>query len=347
MSPIVLGIAGAMLTDEERTMIRQVGPAGFILFARNIVDPAQLLALTTDLCAVTGRADLPVMVDQEGGPVARLRPPHWPAFPGAARFAAAYREAPMTAIQAARANGEALGHVLASVGITMNAAPVLDLGHVDTEAGLAARTLGADPLSVAALGRALVEGMASAGVVSILKHLPGQGRATVDAHRARPVVTATADALAIDLAPFRRLAGQGAPAAMIGHVVYTAWDAARPASQSPVVIDRIVRGAIGFDGLLLSDDLHMDALAGPIEERAVAAIAAGCDLALCCHVAPAEALRIAARLGPMTTLAERRLARAVMAKSRPGDAGEAIARRDTLLAASNVADRLAMPGGNA
>ncbi|MDP1025644.1 beta-N-acetylhexosaminidase [Sphingomonas sp. KR1UV-12] len=347
MTPIVVGIAGPLLSPDERRMLAEVDPAGVILFARNVVDPPQLRALTAALRAATDRADLALLIDQEGGPVARLRPPLWPAFPAASVFADAYARAPMTAIQAARANGEALGHVLAAAGITMNAAPVLDLTHAGADPVLADRTFGSDPLQVAALGRAWVEGMATAGVVAIVKHLPGHGRATVDPHHALPVVTPDAEALAADFAPFRRLSSY-AVAGMVGHVVYAAWDPERPASLSPTVIGQVVRDTIGFDGLLLSDDLHMGALSGGMAERAAAAIVVGCDLALCCHATPTDVRAIAARLGPIAPAAAARLARAT--PSRPDavvDPGEAIARRDTLLSASNLSVRLAMPGGNA
>ncbi len=349
MTPIVLGIAGPVLAPDERAAIVRVQPAGVILFGRNVVDPVQLRALTDDLRDATGRSDLAVMIDQEGGPVARLRPPHWPAFPAGPLFAAAYARAPMTAIRAAHAHGEALGRVLAAAGITLNCAPMLDVAQPGSDASIATRVLGDDPMTVAALGRAVIEGMADAGVGAIVKHLPGYGRATVDPHRALPVVTADAAALESDLAPFRRVLGRfgSGVAGMVGHVVYTAWDADRPASLSPAVIDSVIRGAIGFDGLLLSDDLHMDALAGPIEERAAAAIAAGCDLALCCHVTPDQALRIGERIGAISAVSAARLARVRAAPVEAGDPGEAIVRRDTLLMASNDAVRLALPAGNA
>ncbi len=345
LTPIVMGVAGPAITDEERAAIARVCPAGIILFARNVVDPAQLRRLTGDLVGAAANPDLAIMIDQEGGPVARLGPPHWPAFPAAPVFAAAYARAPMTAIQAARANGEALGHMLAAAGITMNAAPMLDLRYVDSDRSIGRRTLGDEPMAVAALGRAMITGMAAAGVTAIVKHMPGHGRARVDPHHKLPVIVADTDQLEHDLAPFRRLSA--CPAGMVGHVVYPAWDAERPASLSPIVIDRIIRGAIGFDGLLLSDDLHMGALSGSIENRAVAAIAAGCDLALCCHASPADVLQLADRLGPITPAAAVRLGRAKPAACDRHDWREAIVRRDTLLAAGSDAVRLALPARNA
>ncbi len=354
MTPLVVGIAGPVLTAAEADMLARVAPAGVILFARNVVDPVQLRALTDSLRDAAARADLAILIDQEGGPVARLRPPHWPDFPAAARFAALYDAAPMTAIQAMRAQGEGIGRVLAAAGITFNCAPLLDLARPDTDAALAPRLAGAEPMRVAALGRAMLAGMAGAGVTGIVKHLPGYGRATVDPHHALPVVTADEAALAADLRPFRALAQAqaqaevGAGAGMTAHVVYTAWDAARPATLSPVVIDRVIRGAIGFAGLLVTDDLHMAALAGDPESRAVAAIAAGCDLALCCHAGPAEVGAIAAALPAITDAARDRLARAVMMPSSSSATAIAasISRRDAYLSMTGAV-RLAMSGKSA
>lgn len=346
MTPLVVGIAGAVLTAAEADMLVRIAPVGVILFARNVVDPVQLRALTDSLRDASGRDDLAIMIDQEGGPVARLRPPHWPDFPAAARFAALYDTAPMTAIQAMRAQGEAIGQVLAVAGITFNCAPLLDLARPDTDPVLAPRLAGTEPMRVAALGRAMLAGMAGAGVTGIVKHLPGYGRATVDPHHALPVVAAGEAELAADLRPFRALAQ--ARAGMTAHVVYTAWDATRPATLSPVVIDRVIRGAIGFAGLLVTDDLHMAALAGDLRARALAALAAGCDLALCCHAGPAELLGIAAALPVMTDQARERLAQAVMmpSSSSANDIAASVSRRDAYLATDDAV-RLAMSGKSA
>ncbi|MBD8546254.1 glycoside hydrolase family 3 protein [Sphingomonas sp. CFBP 8760] len=342
MTPIVAGIAGPVLTAEEADVLARIGPAGIILFARNVADPAQLCALTDSLRDCMGRADLAVLIDQEGGPVARLRPPHWPDFPAAARFAAAYDVAPATAIRAMHAQGQAIGRVLAAAGITMNCAPLLDIGHADTDPALVPRLAGHEPLRVAALGRAMLGGMAGAGVTGIVKHLPGLGRATVDPHHALPIVTAGAETLAIDAQPFRALAH--ARAGMTAHVVYAAWDAARPATLSPVVIDRVIRGTIGFDGLLVTDDLHMGALSGDLVERAVAAIAAGCDLALCCHATPAGLLALATALPALSTAAHDRLTRAYpVAPASSGDMAASLSHRDAYLAATGAV-RLAISG---
>jgi beta-N-acetylhexosaminidase len=345
MTPIVAGIAGPVLSAQEADVLARVAPAGIILFARNVVDPVQLRTLTDSLRDCLARADLPILIDQEGGSVARLRPPHWPDFPAAACFAAAYRVAPATAIRAMHVQGEAIGLALAAAGITMNCAPLLDIGCDDTDPALATRLAGDEPFRVAALGRAMLEGMAGGGVTGIVKHLPGLGRASVDPHHALPVVTADAATLATDIQPFRTLAT--ARAGMTAHVVYPAWDDARPATLSPVVIERVIRGAIGFDGLLVTDDLHMGALAGDLADRAVAAIGAGCDLALCCHATPAELLVLAAVLPPASTAAQERLAPAHPAPpASAGDLAASIVRRDAYLTAAGAV-RLAISGKTA
>ncbi len=345
MTPIVAGIAGPVLTAVEAQVLARIAPAGIILFARNVVDPVQLRALTDSLRDGTGRANLAILIDQEGGTVARLRPPPWPDFPAAVRFAAAWDGAPATAIRAMHAQGQAIGQVLTAAGITMNCAPLLDIGHAGTDPTLAPRLAGDEPFRVAALGRAMLDGMAAAGVTGVVKHLPGLGRAGVDPHHVLPVVTADAATLATDLRPFRALAH--AAAGMTAHVVYPTWDAARPATLSPVVIDRVIRGAIGFDGLLLTDDLHMDALTGDLVERAGAAIAAGCDLALCCHATPAELTALAAALPTMTDRVRERLARAYLAAPRTvGDVAASLSCRDAYLDAAGAV-RLAISGKTA
>ena len=334
MTPIVIGLSGPQVTPVERAAIRRVAPAGVILFARNIVDPRRLRALTDDLRDLTGRDRLAILIDQEGGPVARLRPPHWPETLAAARFADAYVRAPMTAIRAMRAQAQAVGRMLAAGGITMNAAPVLDLAWPGATAALAARCLGTEPMQVAALGRAMLDGLAAGGVTAIVKHWPGHGRATRDPHRALPVVDAGEDALAADLTPFRTLAGI-AKAGMTAHVLYPAWDDARPVTLSPTIVRAVIRQRLGFRGLLLSDDLHMDALKGDLRTRARAAIGAGCDLALCCAATPDQWMALADHLPPAGAATTQRLAEAIPGPGPgPGDVAGLIAERDALLAAA-------------
>jgi beta-N-acetylhexosaminidase len=333
MQPAIYGFEGPELTDSERDFFRDSDPAGFILFRRNCVDPDQLLRLTNSLRDLMGRTDLPILIDQEGGRVARMRPPEWPAFPAAERFDQLYALAPSSAIEAARSNARAIALTLRSCGINVNALPLLDVRQEGASDIIGDRALGSEPMQVAALGRAVLDGMASAGVAGIVKHIPGHGRALVDSHKELPVVTASAEELDVDLEPFERLAS--APMGMVAHVVYTAWDPERPASQSPSVIDRIIRQRIGFDGFLMSDDSNMNALTGSQGERAAACVAAGCDVALPCNGVLADNIEIAGRLGEMTVEAADRLARA-MAGTLIDDDGpgfdDVIAKRDALLA---------------
>lgn len=283
VTPVIFGLAGPELLAAERALFTAVRPAGYILFARNIIDAAQLGALNAALRAISPAHRAIILIDQEGGAVARLKPPAFAAFPPASAFAALYARAPLSALAAARANGRLLGAVLRGLGFNANAAPVLDLCYPATHDVLASRCLGDEPLAVAALGRALVQGMAEYGVAAIIKHAPGQGRAALDSHVALPVIDADAAALARDTAPFAALAGS-VRAAMVAHVAYLAWDAALPASASANVISQVIRRDIGFDGLLMSDAIEMAGLAalGDMAARARAVIAAGCDVALHC-----------------------------------------------------------------
>lgn len=334
MKPVIFGLAGETVSDDERALFRACDPAGYILFGRNIADPVQLRALTDSLREIAGRDDLFIMIDQEGGRVARMRPPQWPAFPAAGEFAALYDIAPSSMIEAARCNARALGAMLAQAGITANAAPVLDVRQEGASDIVGDRAYGDEPMRVAALGRATLDGLRDGGVVGIVKHMPGHGRALVDSHHALPTVTASAEELALDMAPFRTL--HRAPAGMTAHIVYTAWDEERPASLSPRVIGEIIRGEIGFDGLLMSDDLDMKALNGAADELAAGVVAAGCDLALNCWGRMDEMTAIAARLPEMRGASRERLDRAMATISAGPDADwpidRALATRDALLA---------------
>lgn len=277
VKPLFLGVDGRSLGDSERALFAAANPAGFILFGRNIETPDQVRALTSELRAISGRDRLPILVDQEGGRIARLGPPHWPSFPAAGTFGALYARAPVTAIESARLNARALAAMLAELGISVNCLPVLDMPVSGAHAIIGDRAYGSDVDTVAALGDATLRGLREGGIVGVVKHIPGHGRAAVDSHRERPVVTASREELERDFEPFRRLAG--APMAMTAHVTYTALDADACASQSSTVIGTI-RRHIGFAGLLMTDDLGMHALDGPLEQRAARALAAGCDIAL-------------------------------------------------------------------
>ena len=333
MRAAIYGLEGVEMTADERAFFQDSEPAGFILFRRNCAHREQLLRLTDSLRELTGRDHLPILIDQEGGRVARMRPPEWPAFPTAERFAELYALAPSSAIEAAWANARAIALTLRPCGINVNALPLLDVRREGASDIIGDRALGSEPMQVAALGRAVLDGMASAGVVGIVKHMPGHGLALVDSHKELPVVVAAADELETDLEPFERLSS--APMGMTAHVVYMAWDPDHPASLSPTVIGDIIRGRIGFDGWLMSDDLGMDALAGDFGSRAAGVVAAGCDVALHCSGKLEEMVAVASAVPPMSAEGEARLARA-MAIAMVDDEGpefaDAVAKRDALLA---------------
>ncbi len=334
MQAAIYGIEGFTLTDDERAFLRDAEPAGMIVFRRNCADPAQLLALTDSMRELLGRDDLPILIDQEGGRVARMRPPVWQAFPAAERFDDLYRIAPSSAIEATRSNARALGLMLRQCGVNVDCLPLLDVRQPGATDIIGDRALGAEPMQVAALGRAVLDGLGSAGVVGVVKHMPGHGRALVDSHKELPFVNASAEELETDLEPFERLSW--APMGMTAHVVYEAWDAELPASLSPTVIRDIIRGRIGFDGWLMSDDLGMEALAGDMGSRAAGVVAAGCDVALHCSGKLDEMIAVAKAVPAMTAEGEARLSRAMAATRIDSDDGadfaDAIANRDALLA---------------
>lgn len=339
MTPAIFGLSGLTLTADERAFFRDADPAGYILFGRNIESRQQVRALTDALRTIHGRDRLLITIDQEGGRVARMKPPVWPAYPAGAAFDRLFDFAPASAIEAARANAEALGHDLHEVGITCTHAPVLDVRQHGAHDVIGDRAFGFEPLRVAAIGRAVLDGLARAGVVGTIKHMPGHGRSLVDTHKELPTVTASAEELESDIAPFRALAG--APIAMTGHLVFTAWDGDHPATQSPYVIEQIIRGRIGFDGLLLTDDLDMEALSGTVPERAEASIKAGCDIALNCWAKMDDMTGICARLGTMAEATAARHARALDAIRAPrptAEQSELVARRDALLALLETAE---------
>jgi beta-N-acetylhexosaminidase len=334
MKPVIFGLSGPELTADERAFFRDAEPAGYIFFKRNIVDRAQVKALTDALRDVSGRADVPILIDQEGGRVTRMQPPEWPVFPAGAALDALYDISAMTAIEAARVNAEAIALTLSEVGINVDCLPLLDVRVPETHAAIGDRAMGSNPMRVAALGRAVLDGLRSGGALGVVKHMPGQGRAVVDSHHELPTVSAPASELEQDIAPFRSL--NDAPMGMTGHIVFEAWDAAKPATMSSKVIAEIIRGEIGFDGLLMSDDLDMKALQGDVPSRAVDCVAAGCDLALNCWGRMDEMVEIANRLPDITHAARARLDRA-MATIKPVEfasakLAELLGKRDQLLA---------------
>jgi beta-N-acetylhexosaminidase len=332
MRSAIYGLSGPVLTAEERDFFRDADPAAYILFRRNCVDPDQLRALTDDLRGISGRSVLPILIDQEGGRVARMRPPQWPAFPPGWAFAELYHKAPVSGLEAARSNARALGLMLREAGINVDCLPLLDVRAPGAHDIIGDRALGAEPMQVAALGRAVLDGLASAGVVGVIKHLPGHGRALSDSHVELPVVEAGEEELARDIEPFVSL--NWAPMGMTAHVVYTAWDPEQPASLSRQVILDIIRGRIGFDGWLMSDDIGMEALKGDSGTRAAGVLAAGCDAALHCSGKMDEMIAVAKAVPEMSAKSEERLRQAMVIAAAPGegpDLAQSIARRDELL----------------
>ena len=275
----ISGCAGLALNDEEQAFLRREDPWGLILFKRNIADRDQVRALTRSFRESVGRADAPVLIDQEGGRVQRMAPPHWRSYPAAAAIEAGLE--PSKAEAAARLVARLIAHDLIEVGITIDCAPVLDVAGEGMHNAIGSRAFSSRPERVAAMGRAVAEGLLAGGVAPVIKHMPGHGRARVDSHHELPVVDAPRSELSQDFAPFAAL--KDLPMAMSAHLLYTAIDPRRPATASPIVVAEIMRGEIGFDGLIMSDDLSMKALAGSFEERAAAVIEAGLDIVLHCN----------------------------------------------------------------
>jgi beta-N-acetylhexosaminidase len=321
---VVFGCADLELNGWERGFFAEADPLGFILFGRNCESPAQVRALVASLRATVGRQDAPVMIDQEGGRVARLTPPHWAARPAAACFGELAARDPDDATRAVWLNARLLATDLQPLGITVDCAPLLDLRWPEGHDVIGDRAFGDDPARVAALGRAFCDGLMAGGVLPVVKHIPG--------HLALPVVEASREELeATDFAAFRLL--KDAPWAMTAHVVYSAIDAEAPATTSLKVISEIIRGTIEFHGILLSDDLSMSALDGDLGARAAAALAAGCDVNLHCNGDPAEMEAVAAATGRLGAAAKARLAGrgARCAAPQPFDTAAAGAELDQLL----------------
>jgi beta-N-acetylhexosaminidase len=280
---VILDCAGPVLASDERAFLRDADPWGFILFARHVEMPDQLRRLTSDLREAVGR-DAPVFVDQEGGRVARLRPPHWRDWPRLSDFCAPER--PDAAVMVGlRARYRLIAHELRAVGIDADCAPMVDVARPGADPIIADRVLGQDPERIARRGRAAAEALLEGGVLPVIKHVPGYGLATLDAHRELPRTDASLEELEADFAPFRALADM--PMMMTAHMVYEAIDPDRCATVSPACI-RLVRESIGFDGLIMTDDIGMEALTGTHGERAAASLAAGCDVVLHCNGSRAQ-----------------------------------------------------------
>lgn len=331
-SAAIYGCSGHVLTPEEHAFFAEARPWGFILFRRNIDGPDQVRALTAALRESIGDPDAPVLVDQEGGRVQRLGPPHWPKYPPAAAFLAAGND-PWTARELVRLGARLMAHDLREVGITVDCAPVLDVPVPGAHDIIGDRAYAADPEQVAVLGRAAAEGLMAGGVLPVIKHIPGHGRALADSHHDLPVVNADRAHLeAWDFMPFRALSDM--PIAMTAHVVYTALDPEEPATTSRIVLD-MVRDELGYQGLIVSDDLSMKALKGDFEQRAKRALKAGCDVVLHCNGDMAEMQAVLAGSKPLKGKRRKR-AEAAMARrvqlAEPLDVMEGRARFDRMMA---------------
>jgi beta-N-acetylhexosaminidase len=301
----IAGCAGLELTSAEVAFFRETQPWGLILFARNVDTPDQIKALTSSFRDIVGRADAPVLIDQEGGRVQRMRPPHWRTYPPGRAYAALYQQDPVAGLKAARAVYRLLAQDLAEAGINVDCVPVLDVPQPGSHEIIGDRAYGMTPEQVALLGRAAAQGLMDGGVLPVIKHIPGHGRAFADSHLELPVVDASrAELESVDFPPFAALAD--IPMAMTAHVVYSALDPDNCCTLSATVIGEVVRGQIGFDGLIMSDDLSMKALKGSFRERGERALAAGCDVLLHCNGNMAEMTEVAAAAGTLDgTSAER------------------------------------------
>jgi beta-N-acetylhexosaminidase len=343
ISAAIFGCSAKGLTPEEKSFFREADPLGFILFARNVESPDQMRRLTAELREAVGRDDAPILIDQEGGRVARLRPPHWRVVPAAARFGELALRDRAAGVEAARLNGSLLAAELRSIGVTVDCVPVLDLRFPGAHEVIGERAFSADPRMVTRLGRATAEGLLAGGVMPVIKHMPGHGRAEVDSHLSLPVVTASRETLEeTDFRPFRSL--RKMPWAISAHVVYTAIDPDRPATTSPKVIEEIIRGSIGFDGVLVSDDLSMQALAGAIAERARDVFRAGCDLVLHCNGKMEEMEAVAGETPALEGLSAERIARAAKRLARAPKRIGPSATAGTGEMAERLAELLGIPG---
>jgi beta-N-acetylhexosaminidase len=324
----ITGVSGTVLTDDERAFLRERRPWGFILFKRNVETPAQVTSLVEDFRSVVGRPDAPVLIDQEGGRVQRLQPPHWPVYPPGAVFSALYDRDPAEGLEAARLTARLIAADLADLGITVDCLPLADVPVEGADAVIGNRAYGTTPAKVAAIARAVADGLAQGGVLPVLKHIPGHGRATADSHHRLPTVdTPLAELAATDFAAFRPLADL--PMAMTAHVVFSGLDPAQPATTSATIIAQVIRGTIGFQGLLMSDDVSMNALSGSIAERTRASLAAGCDVALHCNGRLDEMAQVADEAPLLSGEALARAERA-LASRRPPQPFDRVAARAAL-----------------
>jgi beta-N-acetylhexosaminidase len=311
----ITGVSGTELGDAEREFIGSAQPWGFILFKRNVESPAQVCRLTGQLRAAVGNAETPVLIDQEGGRVQRFGPPHWPNYPAGAAFGRLYDFDPALGLKAARLSARLIADDLLQAGVTVDCLPLADVPVPGADAVIGDRAYGTNPGKVAAIARAVTDGLQQGGILPVLKHIPGHGRATADTHFRLPVVdTPQVELETTDFAAFRPLADLAM--AMTAHVVFSAIDPAHPATTSATMIAQVIRGSIGFQGLLMSDDVSMNALAGSVSERTRAIFAAGCDIVLHCN-GKLEEMRVVADQSPELTGAALRRARHALDARKP------------------------------
>ena len=334
----ITGVSGLELTVSEREFIRAERPWGFILFARNVETPAQVARLVDELRKLVESADAPVLIDQEGGRVQRLGPPHWPVYPPGAVFSALYDIDPALGLKAARLGSRLIAADLIDLGITVDCLPLADVPVAGADAVIGNRAYGTEPGKVAAIARAVTDGLEQGGVLPVLKHIPGHGRATADSHFRLPTVdTARNELDRTDFAAFQPLADL--PMAMTAHVVFSAIDPAQPATTSATMIEQVIRGVIGFQGLLMSDDVSMNALAGSIAERTRAIVDAGCDLVLHCNGKLDEMREVASRTPELSGQALARANKALTSRKQPQpfDRGAARSELDALIERAGMA----------
>jgi beta-N-acetylhexosaminidase len=323
----ITGLAGPALTADERAFLREARPWGLILFKRNIEDKDQVIGLVKDCLDALGDTEVPVLVDQEGGRVQRLGPPHWPAYPPGAAYGELHDRDKAKGLRAARLGARLIAADLMPLGINVDCLPLADVPVKGADKVIADRAYGETPDKVAAIAGAVAEGLADGGVLPVLKHIPGHGRATSDSHFELPrVLTERVELEATDFAAFRPLAGL--PLGMTAHAVFTAFDPVLPVTTSATMIREVIRGFIGFDGLLMSDDISMGALSGSIGERSRASLAAGCDVVLHCNGRLDEMRAVAAEAPELAGAAARRAAAALARRRAPSPIDLAEARRE-------------------
>jgi beta-N-acetylhexosaminidase len=323
----ITGISGTELDAAERKFIARTRPWGFILFRRNVETPEQVASLVRELRETVGAPDAPILIDQEGGRVQRLRPPHWPLYPSGAAFGRLYDFDPTLGLKAARLSARLIADDLSALGVSVDCLPLADVPIAGADDVIGDRAYGEQPAKVAAIARAVADGLRDGGILPVLKHIPGHGRATADSHLSLPRVDAPAIELErTDFAAFRPLVDL--PMAMTAHVVFSAYDPTQPATTSATMIERVIRGLIGFQGLLMSDDASMNALAGSLAERTRAIFAAGCDVVLHCSGKPEEMEQVARETPELSGKALDRARNALASRRTPKPIDRLAARAD-------------------